>query len=100
MIGTSARARRHTPDYMEIRNMRTATHSYLLLTMLSLVVGTPRYFFGIEGARRSDTFETASTALNPIQRNRPQLDLSLDLPTVEQIDPGPEGAEGAIEISP
>jgi len=82
--------------------MRTMPSSVALpLLVLSLVVGTPRYFPGIEGARRSETFETASTVLNPIQRTRPELDLSLDLPTVEQIDPDPE-AEGDsnYEISP
>jgi hypothetical protein len=73
---------------------------FLSLTLLSFVMGIPRYFPVIEGARRSETFETASTVLNPTQRNRPQLNLSLELPTVEQFDPDPEGAEGAYEISP
>ena len=81
--------------------MRTALRRcFLSLTVLSFVMGIPRYFPAIEGARRSESFETASTVLNPTQRNRPQLDLSLDLPTVEQIDPDPAGAEGAYEISP
>ena len=73
---------------------------FLSLTLLSFVMGIPRYFPVIEGARRSETFETASTVLNPTQRNRPQLNLSLELPTVEQFDSDPEGAEGAYEISP
>jgi hypothetical protein len=81
--------------------MRSAPHPLVLsFTMLSLVVGVPRYFAGVEGTKRSETFETASTALNPIRRSRPELDLPLDLPTVEQIDPDPEGAGSAYEIRP
>jgi len=84
--------------------MRAWPHSFALpLIMLGLVFGIPRYFPGTtDEAGGADAYGTASTVVNPIQRSPPESDRSLALPTVEQIDPDPEGAEGGsnYEITP
>jgi hypothetical protein len=72
----------------------------LPLIMLALVFGIPRYFPGpADEAAGANTYGTASTVVNPIGKSPPEPDRTPALPTVEQIDPGPEGPEGN-EISP
>jgi hypothetical protein len=82
--------------------MPALLHTFALpLIVLGLVFGVPRYFPATtEGL--TDTYGTASTILNPIQKSPPESERFLARPAVEGIDPDPEGEEGGSSygISP
>ena len=88
--------------HREFSDMPALVHAFAPpLIVLGLVFGVPRYFPATtEGLR--DTYGTASTILNPIQKSPPESERFLAGPTVEGTDPNPEGEEGGSSygISP